>query len=1040
MTANIFTVPAGAPFLTSLARAILNGDLPRAGGVKPDPLDLPRITLLLPTRRAARAAQDAFLQVAGARALLMPIMRPISQGDEDARVFAELSTLGASGLAALEAEPAITPMRRTLTLMLLVQRWCDAMAKAGEDVNPLKRSTPAQAANLAAELAKLMDDVEREGASLANLEKLVPEGYAEHWRQTVDFLKIVTEAWPAHLQTLGLSSPQARLNATILAEADRIERLPADAPVIVAGVTGSIPATVELMRVVIARANGAILLPALDQSLDEESWNAIAPAHPEHPQFGLKTLLDRLGAARRDVRMLPGAELPATLATRATFVSEAMRPSSTTARWRDYATGADKRALQKALADVSLIEAPNAHDEAEAISLILREAVETPGRTAALVSPDRVLARRVAVRLASWCIRVDDSAGRPLAKTPPGAFLSLVVDALQSDFAPAETMALLKHPLCRLGLKPFDVRRFGRALEILAFRTPYLGRGPGGVIAALAKSEAGRRERERLHVAARRLFAEDREGAADLAARLAKAFAPLIALYENKGAHGHQAFVAAHAKTAETLAELPDEERAEQPSNPLWQGVAGEAASALFSEILDPDAPDISITCADYADLYASLTARENVREHAIAHPRVSIWGPLEARLQQPDVIILGSLNEGVWPETVEPGAWLNRQMRVDLGLPAPEETIGRSAHDFTSLFGASEVVLTRARKNDGVPAVPSRWLMRILALLNGAGLPDALEAPRPWLAWARARDAIDASARLRIEAPAPRPPIDIRPRRLSVSRVEDWIRNPYAVFARQILELSPLPALGAPPDAALRGALAHEVLSRFGEAYPVTLPDDPASVLRDIAVDVLRSYTGHARVAAFWMPRLERFIDWFAETEIERRNDVNRIFSETNGELMLVGPAGDFVVTARADRLDATAAGLVITDYKTGSPPADTAVTTGLAPQLPLEAAIAAGPAGFKDAGPSRVAALRFIRASGGEPPGEERFVKTNDVAGLAAGALEGLARLLARFDDEATPYRAMRRPRFRYDYDDYAHLARVEEWSAHAEDEAAP
>ncbi len=1044
MMPRIYTVPPGVPFLRALARAILSGDLPSPGGPRPDPLELPDITLLLPTRRAARAAQDAFLAASGAKALLMPRIRPISEGEEDLRLLSGLADVGAPGTGALDLPPSVTPLERTLTLMQLVLHWREAMAKSHPDAEPHGNNTPAQAANLAADLAALMDEIERENVALTGLKDLVPDAYTAHWQKTVDFLKIVTDFWPAHLQDRGLTSPVGRRNQVILAEAARIATAPPGAPVIVAGITGSIPATVTLMRAVMAHPGGAIVLPALDQTLDEDSWQKIVPDHPEHPQFGLKTLLDRLGVSRHDVALLPGIAPDGTRDARNAFMAEAMRPSATTARWHDYARDADAASVRRGLTGVSLIEAPNAQDEAEAISLILREAVETPGRTAALVSPDRLLARRVAIRLEAWGIRVDDSAGRPFAKTVPGTFLTLVADAAVHQFAPAQVMALLKHPLCRLGLKAFDVRRFGRALEIAAFRAPYLGKGLDGVAAALEKSARDLAEKKRLHPAAARLWDEDRQGARDLVARLTLAFVPLTQLYDDKlygdrRTHPLRDFAKAHIATAEALAALPAPEdgASESVTNPLWQGEAGDAASAFFTGILDPSMPPLAIQSSEYADLTRSLLARENVRERTPVHPRVSIWGPFEARLQQADVMILGSLNEGTWPEAAEPGAWLNRPMRQALGLPAPEEDIGRAAHDFISLLGAERVYLTRAQKNKGVPSVPSRWLMRLDALLNGLKLGDALSPEQPWLAWARARDAIVETKRIRIAAPEPRPPVALRPRRMSVTRVEDWITNPYVVFARHILKLEPLPALGLAPDQSLRGALVHEVLSRFAMAHPDRLPDEPKRDLDAIAADVLESYTGHPRVAAFWMPRLARFLTWFAASETARRDGVSMVIAETSGSLVLDAPGGPFTLTARADRIDDTLAGLVITDYKTGIIPSDTAVQNGRSPQLPLEAAIAVGASGFPGVLGRHVAALRYIRASGGEPPGEERRIKAGDIAALATDARLGLESLIAAFDDPSTPYRAIRRPGYRYDYDDYAHLARVAEWSAYADDE---
>ena len=1038
MTA-IFTVPPEEPFLERLAKSILNGDLPSRGSTRPDPLALPEVTVLLPTRRAARVLQDAFLKVSGARALLMPQIRPISEGEEDLTLLTGLAGLTTLGAGALDLPPAISALERTLTLMLFVSQWRQSMGEGDPDRAGISSNTPAQAAALASDLGRLMDVVETEGVALTDLRKLVPEAYAAHWETTVQFLDIVTQVWPGYLQARGCVSPAGRRNALITAEAERLTAVPPKGPVIVAGVTGSIPATVTLMRAVLALERGAIVLPALDLELDDASWQAIAES-PEHPQFGLKKLLDGLGASRCDIKVLPGARATKVLSQRTRLVSEAMRPSATTESWHTYAATADKAAVASALEHVSLIEAPNAFDEAEAVALILREAVEMPGRTAALVSPDRLLARRVAVRLQSWGIRVDDSAGRPFAKTVPGAFLNLVIDAAANDFAPAKVMALLKHPLCRLGLEPFDVRRFARALELAAFRTHYLGRGLEGISAALDRAERLKLGRERQSRAVRNLWDEDWAGARQLVDRLTAAFAPLTAVYGGGAKRSLRDFATAHIAAAEQLAAVPPVKGArEAPTNPLWQGEAGEAANTFFVGLLDTAMPAPDLNAAEYADLYRTLLARENVRERTPVHPRVAIWGPFESRLQQVDILVLGSLNEGTWPETADPGAWLNRPMRRELGLPSPEEDIGRLAHDFVSLMGAGRVYLTRAEKIKGVPTVASRWLMRLTALLDGMKMTPALKADRSWISWARARDYVDDAKRIRLMPPEPRPASGLRPRKLSVTRIEQWIRNPYAIYAAHILELEPLPALGQPPDQSLRGALLHEVVSTFAEKYPATLPQNPLQELEAIARSVLQQYTGHPRIAAFWLPRLQRFLEWFAATEPQRRSQTRRVSAETTGALVLAAAGGPFTLTARADRVDDTTAGLIITDYKSGQVPPNKAVLEGRAPQLPLEAAIALGTSGFPAMSGRPVASLRYIRASGGEPPGQETVVDCDDVSALAERASKGLEALIPRFDNPATPYRAVRRAGFKYDYDDFADLARVGEWSAYVDEEEA-
>lgn len=1046
-------MPPGRPFLDCLAAAILAGDLPAAGGRAPDPLDLPGITLLLPTRRATRALQEAFLRASGGRAMLLPNITPISEGEEELSLLLGAAGLGTSSTSPDDVPPAIGELERRLTLTSLVIKWSQALRRdEASSGGPLGvyaaagASTPAQAAQLAAELARLMDMVETEGASLSGLAGLVPETYSEHWQKTLDFLKIMTEFWPVHLDERGFTSPADRRNRTILAEAARLRVAPSKGPVIVAGVTGSIPATKELMQVVASLPNGAIVLPALDTHLDESSWQTIVATgkgqtgHPEHPQFGLKKLLDQLGLTRSDVAVLPGAGISSGAVARQAFLSEAMRPSGSTDRWKDFVASqkTDAGDAARALEGMCLIEAPSAQDEAETVALILREAAETPGKTAALVSPDRLLARRVAVRLESWGIRVDDSAGRPFAKTVPGAFLDLVIEAVAKDLAPPALMSLLKHPLTRLGLDPFAVRRAARALEIAAFRTAYLGDGLDGVDAALERAARETSTRARRDHAVRRLWPEDWDGARDLVRRLREAFAPLVLVYASHEPRGLRAFARAHLTAAEALASIPSTTAdAEAPASPLWHGEAGQAALRFFAELLNGALPDLSITRGDYADLYRGLIAGENVRPRVPVHPRLFIWGPFEARLQQTDTVILGSLNDGTWPQSADPGPWLNRPMRQALGLPSPEEKIGYAAHDFISLLGAPQVIMTRAQKIDGVPAVPSRWLLRLQALLDGMGQRHALNPKTPWLGWARSRDTF--VKRPPLEIPAPCPAVTMRPRKLSVSRVEAWIANPYSIFANEILKLEPLSPLGKTPDASLRGSIIHEALSRFAKAFPDQLPADPKHELVRLARGVLEDYAAHPRVAAFWVPRFERFAEWFAATEAGRRDGVDKVIAETSGSLVFAAPGGPFTLTARADRIDAAPGGLVITDYKTGKPPADAKVKDGAAPQLPLEAAIALGledKAGFTDVAKLPVMALRYISASGGEPPGDAHDVKAGDIATLAAECLEGLKLLVAEFDRATTPYTPVRRARFSYDYDDYAHLARVAEWSAAAND----
>lgn len=1037
----VCTVPPGRPFLAALAEAILSGNLPRPDGPRPGPADLPGWTILMPTRRAARTLQDAFLAAAGGKAMLLPVIRPIAEGQEDLGLIE--SAIGPPGLAPdeLTIPPAIGSLERTLLLTQLVLAWSRGVRAAPSGTDPddasmlpvvgVGASTPAQAARLARELARLIDAVETENVALDKLVGLVPDNYAAHWQQTLAFLEIVTHFWPAHLAELELVSPADRRNRLILAEARRLAERPPHGPVIVAGVTGSIPATAELMRAVASLPNGAIVLPGLDRHLDDDSYARLADGHPEHPQHGLARLIAQLGLARSDIVDLDRSGLTPSQLARNQLISEAMRPTGTMHGWRRLKVESDAAAFAPALADVHLIETPTAEDEAEVIALILREALETPGRTAALVSPDRLLARRVAARLEAWGIRVDDSAGRPFAKTMPGAFLELVANAYSARFAPGEMMALLKHPLTRLGLGAGDIRRRARNLEVAALRATYLGRGIQSLADAVDRARVDTQTGNRRHRAVTRLGEGDWASLHDLVARIAVAFAPMQAL----DATGQPALLAdivrAHVAVAEAIAQPAD--AAADDSSPLWDRDEGAAAALVLARLMNGDTPQPEIRIADYPEMFRTLVGSESIRVRVPRHPRLSILGPYEARLQQPDVIVLGSLNEGVWPKASDSGPWLNRGMRKELGLPDPEEEIGRAAHDLAMLLGAETVYLTRADKVAGVPMVASRWLLRLEALLSGLGLSGALQPSQPWLAWARARDhAVRTPA---IQPPAPTPPVKLRPRRMSVSDVETWLANPYAIFAKRILHLEALPPLGQEPGPSERGQIVHAALARFTEAHPHRLPDDVVGAFMACADDVIGELGREPRVRAFWRPRLARFAQWFAETEAGRRVEGSRRVVELAASLELDAPAGLFKLTARADRIDIEPRGLVITDYKTGGLPSGGEVLLGEAPQLPLEAAMAEAGA-FPGIDAASVMALRYIRATGGEPPGEELLIKAKDrpIGEVGVDARRNLERLVAQFDSESTPYRALRRRRFQaaYAYDDYAHLARFGEWAA--------
>jgi ATP-dependent helicase/nuclease subunit B len=1024
MTASrprVFTIPPSAPFLPTLAAALLDGKLVPGFAPRGDPLALASATVFLPTRRAARVLAAALLQATGGEATVLPRIVPLGDVDEDALVFAEDAPL---------ARPAAAdPLTRKLVLARLVHRWAAQLPAATGDEARLIASSPAAAIALADSLARLFDDLIIAGVWFNDLRNVVPPELDVYWQKSFEFLQIAHRGWFAYLAERGLADPTERRDALIAREAERITTDGAG-PVIAAGSTGSLPAVANLLVMIARRPDGAVVLPGLDHDLDAESYALIdsegGEPSPGHPQFGLKRLLGHLGVSRSEVEALAAPTVP----VREKLLSEAFRPAVTTDRWRDRTNALSADNMRAALADVILVEAGDPREEALSVALVLRETLEHPGKTAALVTPDRALARRVAAELARWNIAIDDSAGVPLAATEAGRLARLAADAAAKRLAPLSLVALLRHPLAQIATAAeID------ALERAVLRGPRPAEGADGLARAIAELRVSKLHKRDARA---KLGEADWQMAADLAARIGRALKPLLALADS-GPRPFDELVTAHEKV---LAEIgPD----------LAASTADDAEALAKAFILlakaSRDAPAVSL--ADYADMLPGLLT-EQVRPPFDPHTRVRILGPLEARLLAVDRIVLAGLNEGSWPPNVHSDAWLNRPMRRALQkLDLPERRIGLAAHDFVQSMGTGEVVLTRARRDSGAETVQSRFLHRLSALVPEAAWDAVKERGDRYLALVREFEHPPAATP--IERPQPTPPLAARPSHLSVSEIEDLVRDPYTIYARHVLELTPLEPIEAEPGARERGTLLHDALARFVETYPDKLPPDALAALLAIGRRTFAALDGFPGIHAVWWPRFERVAEWFIGKEAERREGVNRIRVETGGRITIGLANRSFTLSARADRIDLMTDGSVaVLDYKTGEPPGVIEALVGLAPQLPLEAAIARR-GGFDGiAAKTPVSQIAVVRLSGGNPPGRimdfdfskgsakktaERL-KIATLDDFAEHSLARLAALLLAFGRLDQPYHSMPRPKWRLRYGAYDHLARVKEWSIVGDD----
>ena len=922
------------------------------------PEALARVTLLVNTRRTQRRLLDL---LAARGPLLLPRVQLVTDLAPPVPI-----------------PPAVPPLRRRLELTGLVAALLDRQP----DLAPRTALY-----DLADSLADLMDEMQGEGVPPSRLASLDLSVHSAHWARSLAFIGIVARYFEAD----AAPDVEARHRRAVEALAAEWKRAPPADPVIVAGSTGSRGTTARLMEAVAGLPQGALVLPGYDFDMPPEVWAALRPdaATEDHPQHRFARLLDRLDRTPADVA--PWTVTAPADPARNRLVSLALRPAPVTDRW--IAEGPRLGDVGAATGGLTLIEAPSPRAEALAIALLLREAAET-GVTAALITPDRVLTRQVAAALDRWRIVADDSAGEPLALSAPGRFLRQVAEIFGVPMTATSLLALLKHPLVATGADRGSHLRFTRDFELRLRRF-----GPPYPTAATLTDFAARHadDTERQHWAA---WVGD--------------WIDVPALAGTQSLADH---VAAHVRLAAHLSA-----GAGGTSGALWDGSAGAEALDAMTE-LGREAPHGGrFGPADYAALFTSVLNRREVREPSRGHPRIMIWGTLEARVQGADLTILAGLNEGTWPRVPPPDAWLNRAMRRDAGLLLPDRQIGLSAHDFQQAVAGRRVVLARAVRAEA-DLVPSRWLNRMMNLLGGLeGGTEALGAMRSrgavWLERATALDAPET--RVRPEPrPSPSPPLAERPTELAVTSITRLLRDPYAIYARHVLGLKPLDPLLKVPDARGRGTILHEVLQRFVEASGDESPDDARRRLVETARTVLDAEVPWPSARALWQARIERVADWFVAREAATVGRPALI--EDRGAVDL--PQG-IRITARPDRIDVLPDGrLHIYDYKTGSPPSKDAQKT-FEKQLLIEAAMAERGA-FANLGRREVAAISYIGL--GTAPDEVMSVMTRETSDAT---WDELGRLIARYGERSQGYTARRAPRSETDRGDYDHLARYGEW----------
>lgn len=1038
--AHILSIPPGVPFLTTLAEALIDGRLVPGFRYEGDPLALAEVTIYLPTRRAVRELRAELMEQLGGETAILPVIRALGEFEEELTGISDEGGSDAGGSAQLEELVPISQLDRILMLAPLVQAWkarLPAHVAALFDEGVVIPASLTDGLWLARDLASLMDEIETEEGDWTKLADLALADLAIWWQVTLEFLQIVTSVWPEALAEMGKSNPAAHRNAMIAAEAKRLQRNPPDGPVIAAGSTGSNPAVAHLLGVISRLEKGAVVLPGLDLEIDEPSWEAIGdsmePSSCGHPQFGLRRLLRTMGVERAEITEI--ARAPVALFARRRLLSEALRPAQTTDLWAYNRTAAEQALADGALDDVSLVETASEREEAAAAAVALRYAITgDENTTAALITPDRELARRVATELRRFGIRADDSGARPLADSVPATLLRLLLETVCRPEEPVSIVSLLKHPLLHLSLPREMVRRSVELIELVALRGG-TGRPDVATLGHLFEMRLQQLAEGRKPNWFERLTEKSIGEARDILVRIEKALLPLSSLRQRSFVPLAE-LARASVEALEALARQEDESLVE-----FYRGEPGDALARFLRELVETQST-LNIGIGEWPDVFGALISGRMVKPPMGGDHRIFIWSPLEARLQHVDTLVLGSLNEGGWPQVPSSDRFMSRMMKGELSLLPPERRIGLAAHDFMMAMGAPRVVLTRAARSGNAPAVGSRWLQRLVACAGQDQASAMRQRGRRFIDWAHMLGSADNEPFA--PRPNPQPPLDARPKKLSVTEVETLRRDPYAIYARKVLKLQALEPLIRDPGAAERGTLFHAALDAFVRSGVDPVEPGALDKLLEAGRQAFVEAALPLDVHTVWWPRFEATAHGILGWERGRAGKARARHAEVAAFPIEIGTSG-VMLSGRADRIDILDDGTAeIIDYKTGSPPSTKQVHHMIAPQLPLEAALLWRGA-FEGLGPVKPGDLTYVRLLSDGTVAPVSVLKSGrssekSATELAQEAWERLEKLVAFYASPGSGYLSRALPFKEGDMEgEYDHLARVLEWSSGGDGDAS-
>lgn len=978
-------IPPYRPFLADVANWLIQS-------YSKTPEDLSKLLILLPNRRSCRSLREAFLSSTQGKPLLLPQIQPI--GDVDEQVL----WLDAY-MPQTQVPAPVAPLKREMLLTQLLMQ----QKKSKHGKKAIHGLGLEQAASLAGDLAFLLDEVAYEGLSFSQLSAIVPEDHSDHWQETLQFLEVISVRWPNILeQEGGIDAADYRMRM-LKAVSEIWSNTPPSMPVIAVGIHSTLPPVVSLLKTIAHLPQGHVILPGLDHEIPASQWDALTPTHP---QFSLKWMLEYMEIPRTSVAPLDAVSTPRSDA-RSTVLNTLLQPATATAQWSQAALP-----IEEGFKNVHVLELQTQQEEAKAVSVLLRETLNTPNKTAALITPNRQLARMVAAQLRRFEIAVDDSGGAPLARQPEACFLRLIAQCAADNATPASLLSMLRHPLAAAGISPIMCDHVSEEIELKLLRGLRLPEGLAALVAAA--DEAVQQKKSHL-----------REQARDMLHDLAHHAKAFFELMQQEEAQSLEAIMRAHITCAQWLASseaLSGEQR-------LWHGDSAQQLASIMADVIEHAKLLPAVIPTEYPAFLDMILARSMYRPRYGSHPRIHIYGAMEAQLQQYDCVILSSMNEGDWPATTSADPWMSRPMRAAFGLPEHERQIGRSAHDVMCFANAPEVYFTRAHKVENSPTIASRWLVRLHTLLSGLNpdLRDQIyDATRinSALQWLDTPDEhIDA-----IQQPKPVPPISARPKAFSVSAVDRWNIDPYAYYAQYILKLRALDPLDMEPGNAHFGQLVHHALELFTIHRNHAWPKNPEDDMREAGKEAFAPMIDRLAVSSFWWPRFNAMIPWLCQNERRISAKNGKSFAEVQGYWSYNYNGVDYSLGGRIDRLETNGAHVSVIDYKTGSLPTKKDLKNGVANQMPLLGLICNLGSLEHEAIPKsehKTQALEYWKLAGTDDKCAVLEVD-NVYIQTAQLRLEGL---IQEYSSESKAYIAPHYSAQRYN--DYEHLTRRHEWS---------